>query len=82
METILLARKCNKDAKDVKVIQAATWPSEEDMKDKELIDAYMDMNKYYPVTFGAGSAQSPEKGKVDALREFQQYVKYLANLLK
>jgi hypothetical protein len=33
METILLARKGNKDAKDVKVIQAATWPSEEDMKD-------------------------------------------------
>jgi hypothetical protein len=52
------------------------------MKDKELINAYMDMNKYYPVTFGDGSAQSPEKGKVDALREFQQYVKYLANILK
>jgi hypothetical protein len=58
------------------------FAGEEDMKDKELINAYMDMNKYYPVTFGAGSAQSPEKGKVDALREFQQYVKYLANLLK
>jgi hypothetical protein len=58
------------------------FAGEEDMKDKELINAYMDMNKYYPVTFGDGSAQSPEKGKVDALREFQQYVKYLANILK
>lgn len=58
------------------------FAGEEDMSDKELINAYMDMNKYYPVTFGEGSAQSPEKGKVDALREFQQYVKYLAGLLK
>lgn len=54
---------------------------EEDMSDEELIDTYMNMNKYYPVTFGAGSAQSPEKGKVDALREFQQYVKYIAKRL-
>jgi len=55
---------------------------EEDMSNEELIDTYMDMNKYYPVTFGAGSAQSPEKGKVDALKEFQQYVKYLSNRLQ
>lgn len=54
---------------------------EEDMSDDELIDTYMNMNKYYPVTFGAGSAQSPEKGKVDALREFQEYVKYIAKRL-
>jgi len=57
------------------------FAGEEDMKDKELINAYMDMNKYYPVTFGAGSAQSPEVGKVAALKEFQQYVKYLAGRL-
>jgi hypothetical protein len=54
---------------------------EEDMSDEELIETYMNMNKYYPVTFGAGSAQSPEKGKVEALREFQQYVKYIAKRL-
>lgn len=59
-----------------------SFANEEDMSNKELIDAYMDMNKYYPVTFGAGSAQNPEKGKVDALREYQQYVKYIAGLLK
>jgi hypothetical protein len=58
------------------------FADEEDMSNEELINAYMDMNKYYPVTFGAGSAQSPEKGKVDALREFQQYVKYLAKRLQ
>jgi hypothetical protein len=34
----------------------------------------MNMNKYYPVTHGAGSAQNPEQGKVDAIKEFQRYV--------
>jgi len=58
------------------------FAGEEDMSNEELIDAYMDMNKYYPVTFGAGSAQSPEKGKVEALKEFQQYVKYLSGRLQ
>ena len=58
------------------------FANEEDMKDKELINAYMDMNKYYPVTFGEGSAQNPEVGKVKALKEFQEYVKYLASRLK
>ena len=42
----------------------------------------MDMNKYYPVTFGEGSAQNPEVGKVKALKEFQSYVKYLADQLQ
>jgi hypothetical protein len=53
-----------------------------DMSNEELINAYMDMNKYYPVTFGEGSAQNPEIGKVKALKEFQQYVKYLAKQLR
>ena len=55
---------------------------EEDMSDSEIISAYMDMNKYYPVTFGEGSAQNPEEGKVKALKEFQSYVKYMANQLQ
>ena len=55
---------------------------EEDMSNDELIDSYMDMNKYYPVTFGEGSAQNPEVGKVNALREFQNYVKYISKTLQ
>ena len=54
---------------------------EEDMDDKELIDSYLDMCKYYPVTHGSGSATKPEQGKLDALKEFQQYVKYLSNII-
>jgi hypothetical protein len=33
------------------------------------------------VTFGEGSAQNPEEGKVKAMREFQQYVKKISGLL-
>ena len=55
--------------------------NEEDMDDDQLVDTYMDMNKYYPVTYGSGSAQNPEKGKVIALKEFQNYVKYLSGRL-
>ena len=54
---------------------------EEDMSDEQLIEAYMDMNKYYPVTFGSGSASSPEKGKLEALKEFESYVKYISSHL-
>lgn len=47
--------------------------------DDKLIDFYVfKLNKYYPVTFGEGSAQNPEEGKVKAMREFQQYVKKIS----
>lgn len=57
------------------------FAGEEDMSDEELIESYMDMNKYYPVTFGQGSAAKPEKLKVDALKEFHNYVDYLSQVL-
>jgi hypothetical protein len=34
---------------------------EEDMSDNELIKTYLELNKYHPVTFGQGSAASPEE---------------------
>ena len=52
------------------------------VSDESLIDFYVfKLNKYYPVTFGEGSAQNPEEGKVKAMREFQQYVKKISELL-
>jgi len=39
------------------------------------------MNRYYPVTFGKGSASSPEKGKLEALKEFESYIKYISSHL-
>lgn len=54
----------------------------DDKSDLELIREYLDLNKYYPVTFYDGSATAnPEKLKVDAMREFISYVKSQANII-
>jgi len=51
--------------------------SGEVMKDDQLlIKEYLDMCKYHPVTYGEGSAANPEEGKIEALREFINYVKF------
>jgi hypothetical protein len=43
----------------------------EDKSDMELIKDYMDMNKYYPVSFGTDAgAANPEELKVQAMKEF------------
>jgi hypothetical protein len=54
---------------------------EDELSDSELVEYYMSMNKYYPVTYGAGSAQNPEQGKVDAIKEFQRYVMSMSKKL-
>jgi hypothetical protein len=56
--------------------------SGEVMKDDQLlIKEYLDMCKYNPVTYGEGSASNPEEGKIKALREFINYVKYQSQKL-
>ena len=56
--------------------------SGEVMKDDQLlIKEYLDMCKYHPVTYGEGSASNPEEGKIKALREFINYVKYQSQKL-
>jgi hypothetical protein len=50
---------------------------------RDLINYYMDLNKYYPVSYGSeNSAASPEELKVKALQEFIDYVKRHAKKLK
>ena len=49
--------------------------------DQLLIKEYLDMCKYHPVTYGEGSASNPEEGKIKALREFINYVKYQSSKL-
>lgn len=46
-------------------------------KDSDIISEYLDMCKFHPVSFGEGSAQNPEEGKINALREFISYVQNL-----
>jgi hypothetical protein len=55
---------------------------EEDLSDDELVRAYLDMNKYHPVSFGQGSAANPEQLKVDAMKEFMTYVNNLSRQLQ
>ena len=54
---------------------------EEDMSDNELIKTYLSLNKYHPVTFGAGSAANPEELKVMAMDDFVSYIQGMAALL-
>jgi hypothetical protein len=54
---------------------------EEDMNDDDLIQSYLELNKYHPVSFGEGSAASPEELKVKAMEDFVSYIKGVAGLL-
>lgn len=50
--------------------------------DKETeIMKYLKMCRYYPVSYGAGSAQNPEEAKVEAMNKFISYVKNQAEKL-
>ncbi len=55
---------------------------EDELSDDELVRAYLDMNKYHPVSFGEGSAANPEALKVNAMREFMSYVQDLSRKLQ
>ena len=55
---------------------------EDDLSDDELVRAYLDMNKYHPVSFGEGSAANPEELKVKAMKEFMGYVQDLSRKLQ
>lgn len=48
---------------------------------KEMISEYLDMCRFYPVTFGKGSATSPEEGKIEALKEFVDYIKRISKMI-
>jgi hypothetical protein len=55
---------------------------EDDMSDDELVKSYLDMCKFHPVSYGAGSATNPEQGKIDAMEKFVSYVKRLSHQLQ
>lgn len=54
--------------------------SGEDSKNKnDIIREYLDMCKFYPVSYGQGSAAKPEELKNEALTEFIGYIKQMSN---
>jgi len=54
---------------------------EDEKSNSELIKDYMELNKYYPVTFGQGSAANPEELKVDAMKDFANYIREMSTNL-
>jgi hypothetical protein len=58
-----------------------TFMDMENKSDKQLINDYLDMCKFYPVSYGASVEANPEEAKVEAMREFVTYVKQLSEEL-
>lgn len=59
-----------------------SFVGEDEMSDKDLIDSYLAMNKYHPVSFGDESgATNPEEAKVKAMNDFVDYIKGMAAVL-
>lgn len=59
-----------------------SFVGEEEMEDEELIRTYLSLNKYHPVTFGdEKSVASPEQSKVNAMKDFVDYIKGMAAVL-
>lgn len=56
--------------------------STEKLDDDTLINLYLEMCQFYPVTYGEGSATSPEDGKVKAMRNFISYVRQQSKILQ
>ena len=57
------------------------FTDEEQLSDMELIKSYLDMCRFYPVSFGTGAEANPEEEKVKALEEFVGYIKTLSHEL-
>lgn len=55
---------------------------EDKLTKDQLIRAYLDMCRFYPVSFGEGSATNPEQAKIDAMEEFVDYVKLTSRNLQ
>jgi hypothetical protein len=56
--------------------------ADEDILPKnEMIREYLNLCRFYPVSYGEGSATNPEQGKIKALREFIEYIKELGSEL-
>ena len=48
------------------------------MSEKQIINDYLNMCQFSPVTYGEGSASNPEEGKIKALRKFITDVREMA----
>jgi hypothetical protein len=49
---------------------------------EDIVDEYLDLCKFYPVSFESGSAANPEIEKVKALNEFYDYCEEMSERIK
>lgn len=68
-ENLYRYRNIGNEVSDNKKVRALT--------PKELRE-YLDLCRFYPVSFGEGSATNPEEGKIKAMKEFISYCKEMA----
>lgn len=47
----------------------------------EILNEYLDLCRFYPVSYGEGSATSPEEGKINAMKEFISYIKEVSSTI-
>ena len=47
----------------------------------EILNEYLDLCRFYPVSYGEGSATSPEEGKIKAMKEFISYIQEISNTI-
>jgi hypothetical protein len=57
------------------------FTDQDNLKDIELIRDYLNLCKFYPVSFGEGAESNPEEAKIKALEEFVNYIKELSHEL-
>ena len=56
---------------------------EGDMSDSELIREYLNMCKFYPVSYNnEKGASNPEQAKIEALEEFTRYVRHMSHKIQ
>ena len=70
----------NKLAKNL--LKYRNLADEDKLTKDQLIRAYLDMCRFYPVSFGEGSATNPEQAKIEAMEEFVDYVKLTSRNLQ
>lgn len=58
-----------------------TFMDEEHLSNNEMIKSYLDLCKFYPVSFAQSAESNPEEAKIEALDEFVNYVRELSSKL-
>lgn len=66
----------------IKFKKLANEPITKNETKEQLVNEYLNLCKFYPVSFGSNQASSPEQGKIDALTEFLLHVKNNVGNLK